>query len=645
MPETRPYGSWTSPITPALLTSGSRRFSMSPTIDGDAVWFGESRPAEAGRTVLMVHRADGSIVDAVPAGVNVRTSVHEYGGGAYVTRDGVAVYADFADQRLYRVRPGEAPVAITPVPPSERSLRYADGRFRPGTDDMVWVRERHGDDGSVVNELVRIPLDGSREPEVVASGHDFYASPRFSPDGSRLAFLAWDQPQMPWDGTELHVADVAADGSIGASTLVAGGPEESIFQPEWSPSGVLHFVSDRTGWWNLYALEADGARALAPRAEEFGTPAWVFGYSTYGFLEDGRIVCRREVGGETPIGILDPATGELLDLDLPFEVVFPIVTVAGTRVVLGVGGPRRPSAIVALDVRTADAEVLAEADLPAVDPAYFSVPRPIAFPTTDGATAYAYHYPPTNPDFAAPDGELPPLLVLSHGGPTAAVDAEFNLEVQFFTSRGFAVVDVNYRGSTGYGRDYRRALNGRWGIVDVDDCSAAARFLAEAGLVDPARVVASGGSAGGWTTLCLLTFAEGFAAGTSYYGVSDLAALAEDTHKFEARYLDSIVAPWPSGRAVYDERSPLHHTDRLTKPMLVLQGLDDRVVPPAQSEALVAALAAKGIPHAYVTFEGEGHGFRKAENIVRSLESELSFYAQVLGFPHPEGVPVLPLTR
>lgn len=594
---------------------------MPPTIDGDDVWLGESRPAEAGRTVLMLRRADGRLVDAVPEGVNVRTSVHEYGGGAYVARGGVAVYADFADQRLHRVRPGETPVAITPAPPAPRSLRYADGRFRPGTDDMVWVRERHGEDGSVVNELVVIPLDGSRDPEVVASGHDFYANPRFSPDGARLAFLAWDQPRMPWDGTEVYVAEVRPDGSLAGSTAVAGGPEESIFQPEWSPTGVLHFVSDRTGWWNLYAAEPGGIRALAPRAEEFGTPAWVFGYSTYGFLGDGRIVCRRETAGTTPVGILDPATGELLDLDLPFEEVLPVVTVEGTRVVLG------------------------EAEIPPIDLAYLSEPRPIAFPTTDGATAYGYHYPPANPDFVGPAGELPPLLVLSHGGPTAATDTEFNPDIQFFTSRGFAVVDVNYRGSTGYGRDYRRALNGRWGIVDVDDCAAAARYLADEGLVDATRVVASGGSAGGWTTLCLLTFAEGFAAGTSYYGVSDLAGLAEHTHKFEARYLDSIVAPWPSGRAVYDERSPLHHTERLTKPMLVLQGLDDRIVLPAQSEALVAALAAKGIPHAYVAFEGEGHGFRKAENIVRSLESELSFYAQVLGLPHPEGVPVLPLTR
>lgn len=327
MPQTRPHGSWISPITPDLLTRGSRRFAMAPTIDGDDVWLGESRPAEEGRTVLMRRRADGTLVDVVPAGVNVRTSVHEYGGGAYVARDGVAVYADFGDQRLYRVRPGEDPIAITPAPPTERSLRYADGRFRPETDDMVWVRERHGDDGSVTNELVRIPLDGSREPEVVSAGHDFYANPRFSPDGARLAFLAWDQPRMPWDGTEAYVADVRPDGSLAAARRVAGGPDESIFQPEWSPAGVLHVVSDRTGWWNLYAVEDGGLRALAPRSEEFGTPAWVFGYSTYGFLEDGRIVCRREVGGTTPVGILDPATGELLDLDLPFEEVFPIVAV------------------------------------------------------------------------------------------------------------------------------------------------------------------------------------------------------------------------------------------------------------------------------------------------------------------------------
>ena len=642
MPETRPYGSWRSPIDAALLTRGARGFGL-PRIDGGDVYYTESRPAEGGRVTLMRRTAAGATEEVVAATVNVRTGVHEYGGGAYAVREGVVVHADFTDQRLYRVERGAAAVAITPEPPAPRSLRYADGAFSPDGRWMVWVRERHEQDG-VANELVRLPVDGSSAPVVIAAGHDFYSTPRFSPDGSRLAFLAWDQPNMPWDGTEAIVADVRRDGSLGELRVVAGGPEESIFQPEWSPDGVLHVVSDRTGWWNLHRIEPGGPRNLVPRAEEFGTPQWLFAYSTYGFLDDGRIVCRRETAEGDRIGILDPTTGELIDLDLPYEVVGPFVATGGATVALTVGGPTVPSAVIALDLRAAGAEVVAEADRLPIDPAYLSVPRAIAFPTEGDRTAFAFHYPPANPDFVAPAGERPPLIVLSHGGPTAATDTALNLDIQFFTSRGFAVVDVNYGGSTGYGREYRRRLNGMWGLVDTWDCAAAARHLADAGLVDPARVVASGGSAGGWTTLCLLTFTDVCAAGTSYYGVADLLPFVDDTHKFEARYFDSLIGPWPAARDLYLERSPLRHAERLSRPMLVLQGLDDKVVPPSQSEALVAALAAKGIPHAYVAYEGEGHGFRKAENIVRSLGSELSFYAQVLGFPHPEGVPVLPLT-
>ncbi|MFM8943839.1 MAG: prolyl oligopeptidase family serine peptidase [Actinomycetota bacterium] len=643
MAEVRPYGSWRSPIDAALLTGGKRGFGL-PRIDGADVYYTESRPAEGGRVTLMRRSPGRAAEEVVAPSVNARTSVHEYGGGAYVVRDGVVVHASFDDQRLYRVERGAAAVAITPEPPAPRSHRYADGAFSRDGRWMVWVRERHDADG-VVNELVRVTVDGSAPPVAIASGRDFYSTPRFSPDGSRLAFLAWDQPNMPWDGTDLLVADVLPDGSLGQPRHVAGGPDESIFQPAWSPDGVLHFVSDRTGWWNLHRDEPGGARNLAPRAEEFGTPQWLFAYSTYGFLDDGRIVCRRETADGERVGVLDPTTGELIDLDLPFEVVGPFVATQDARVALVVGGPHRPPTVVALDLRAADVEIVAEGDRLPIDVAYLSTPRPIAFPTEGGATAYAYFYPPTNPDFTAPAGELPPLLVLSHGGPTAATDVEFDLDKQFFTSRGFAVVDVNYGGSTGYGRDYRRRLNGMWGVVDTQDCANAARFLTDQGLVDPARVVASGGSAGGWTTLCLLAFTDVCAAGTSYYGVADLLPFVDDTHKFEARYFDSLVGPWPASRPLYEERSPLRHAERLSRPMLVLQGLDDRVVPPAQSELLVAALAAKGIPHAYIAYEGEGHGFRKAENIVRSLESELSFYAQVLGFPHPEGVPVLPLVE
>ena len=641
MPEVRPYGAWRSPIGAELLTRGSRRFSL-PSIDGDAVLWLESRPDEAGRVALLRSVRGGRPEEVTPAGANVRSSVHEYGGGAYLAERGVVVAADFADQRLHRHAPGSAPVPLTPTPPTPRSLRYADGRLEPGADRMIWVRERH-EGSAVANELVRVALDGSGEPEIVAAGHDFYACPRYSPDGTRLAFLAWDQPRMPWEGTELYVAPVRPDGSLGVPDLVAGGPAESVFQPAWSPDGTLHFVSDRTGWWNLYRLDAAGPRNLCPREEEFGTPGWLFGYSTYAFLGDGRIVCRREADGVTPVGVLDPATGELIDLDLPFGYVGPYVAAADATVVLAVGGPRRPGAVVAVDLRAADVAVLTEADALPVDAAYLSEPEAIEFPSEGGRTAFAFHYPPANPDFVAPQGELPPLVVLSHGGPTGSADLELELDVHFLTSRGFAVVDVNYGGSTGFGRAYRELLHGAWGIVDVEDCAAAANVLVERGLADPDRLCAAGGSAGGWTTLCLLTYRDEFDAGVSYYGVADLVPFVDDTHKFEARYFDSLVGPWPGARDVYVDRSPLSHPDRIRKPMLVLQGLDDRVVPPSQSEALVAALDAKGVPHAYIEFEGEGHGFRKAENIRRGLEAEISFYAQVLGFPHPDDVPRLPL--
>ncbi|MFM7719069.1 MAG: prolyl oligopeptidase family serine peptidase [Actinomycetota bacterium] len=643
MPEVRPYGAWRSPIGPELLTTGAKRFRL-PRLDGDAVLWLETRPAESGRVALLRRVAGGPAEEVAPAGANVRSSVHEYGGGAYLADRGIVVAADFADQRLYRVAPGDAPFALTPPSPTSRSLRYADGRLEPGADRMIWVRERH-EGSTVANELVRVGLDGATDPEVVASGHDFYACPRYSPDGSRLAFLAWDQPRMPWDGTELYVAEVRPDGSLGVPDLVAGGPEESVLQPSWSPDGALHFVSDRSGWWNLHRLEGDVARNLCPREEEFGTPAWEFGYATYAFLGDGRIVCRRESRGTTPVGILDPASGELIDLDLPFGFVGPWVDAADATVVLVVGGPRRPGAVVALDLRTADVDVVAEGDPLPIDSAYLSEPEAIEFPTEGGRTAYAFFYPPSNPDFVAPEGELPPLVVLSHGGPTGAADTELDLDRHFLTSRGFAVVDVNYGGSTGFGREYRERLRGRWGIVDVEDCAAAANALVARGLADPDRLCASGGSAGGWTTLCLLVFREEFDAGVSYYGVADLTPFVDDTHKFEARYLDSLVGPWPGERDVYVERSPLSHPERIRKPMLVLQGLDDRIVPPAQSEALVAALDANGVPHAYLAFEGEGHGFRRAETIVRGLEAEISFYAQVLGFPHPDDVPFLPLAH
>jgi dipeptidyl aminopeptidase/acylaminoacyl peptidase len=573
--------------------------------------------------------------DVTPAGLNLRTMAHEYGGGAYCVRDGVAFCSSFDDQRLYRVERGVEPVAITPAVEGRRH-RYADGRVT--ADGRLWigVRERHPESGrsaDVVNELVALPTDGSTEPTVIASGRDFYSSPRISPDGTRLCFLAWDLPWMPWDGCELFVARLAPDGSLHDLEHVAGKDgEESIWQPEWSPAGDLVFASDRSGWWNLERIRGGEREALHQAEAEFGYPAWVFGASSYAFLGDGRIVCGYEQDGRTHFGMLDPETGELDPLDLPYDAWRPFLVAEGSTVLLVAGSATMPNQVVRLDLATGTRDVLwASAQVP-VDAAYYSVPRAIEFPTEGGLTAHALFYPPTSPDFAAPDGERPPLIVMSHGGPTGNASALFDLGLQYWTSRGFAVVDVNYGGSTGYGRAYRERLNGQWGVVDLQDCVNAARYLVEQGEADGERLLITGGSAGGYTTICALTFTDEFAAGASYFGLADLEQFGDgNTHKFELRYEHTLVGPFPERADLYRERSPIHFVDRISTPMLVLQGADDEIVPPAQAELIVAALRERGVPHAYLLFPGEGHGFRKADNIVRSLEAELSFYLQILG--------------
>jgi dipeptidyl aminopeptidase/acylaminoacyl peptidase len=510
------------------------------------------------------------------------------------------------------------------------------------------VRERHPEDGrsaDVVNELVAIPTDGSGEPRVIAGGRDFYSSPRISPDGTRLAFLAWDLPWMPWDGCELLVGRLAEDGTLSELSHVAGKDgEEAIWQPEWSPGGDLVFASDRSGWWNLERVR-DGERHVLHEAEaEFGYPAWAFGGRSYGFLGDGRIVCGYDRDGRTTFALLDPESGRLEDLDLPYDAwrSTPYLVVEGSTVVFVAGSATIPNEVVRLDVATGELDVLRTSTDFEVDTAYLSVPRALEFPTEHGLTAHALFYPPTSPDFVAPEGERPPLIVMSHGGPTGNATSIFSLEMQFWTSRGFAVVDVNYGGSTGYGRAYRERLNGQWGVVDLDDCLNAARYLVASGEADGDRLLITGGSAGGYTVICALTFTDTFAAGTSYFGLADLEQFGDgETHKFELRYEHTLVGPYPERADLYRERSPIHYVDRISTPMLVLQGADDEIVPPAQAELIVAALRERGVPHAYLLYEGEGHGFRKAENIVRSLEAELSFYLQVLGLESRDPVPKL----
>jgi dipeptidyl aminopeptidase/acylaminoacyl peptidase len=641
----RPYGSWPSPVTPRMLATSSMSLSEPWIDDGTAYWL-ESRPAEGGRGVVVRGGPWSSPVDVTPAGRNVRSRVHEYGGGAWAVHRGTVVFSDDDDRRLYRHAHGEDP---SPVTPETGGLhRFADGRITDDGARWIGVRERHATSGrvaDVVNELVAVPLAGSAEPAVIATGRDFYAAPRVAPDGSRLSWLSWDLPWMPWDGCELWVAELMPDGSITDERLVAGRDgEESIWQPTWSPEGDLVFASDRSGWWNLERLRGDERGPLTEGEFEFGYPQWVFGASSFAFCDDGRIACWYGDRGVQHLALLDPGTGELVDLDLPFTAFEhgPAVAAAGDAIALIAGAPDLPPQVVWIDLGSRAVDVLRESVAVPIDAPFVSVPRQIEFPTDGGLTAFAHVYLPTNPEAEAPSEERPPLIVMSHGGPTGEATATLDLSIQFWTTRGFAVVDVNYGGSTGFGRAYRQRLNGNWGVVDTADCINAARWLVDRGEVDGTRLVIRGGSAGGYTTLCALTFHDDFAAGTSRYGISDLEPFATgDTHKFESRYEHTLIGPWPEQSDLYRARSPIHAVDLLSTPMLLLQGAEDVVVPPSQAEIMVEALAAKGLPYAYLVFDGEQHGFRKAETIQRAVEAELSFYGQVLGFEPAGDVPVL----
>jgi dipeptidyl aminopeptidase/acylaminoacyl peptidase len=636
-----PYGTWRSPIS-AEMVSVEGISLVQPRLEGGAVYWLEGRPSEGGRTVLVRAAPSSDPVDLTPEAYDVRTTAHEYGGGAYLIHEGTAFFSNFEDQRLYRQDEDGDPVPITPA--SGGRDRYADGRITPDGRWLISVRERHpdpDDPSGVVNELVVLPPDGSVEPTVIRSGRDFYSTPRIAPGGSRLCWLEWDLPWMPWDGCELFVAELTEDASLRTVRRVAGrAGEESIFQPSWSPDGDLHFVSDRTGWWNLYREHDGDAEALHPAEAEFGWPQWVFGMTSYGSLGDGRIVSLWERDGVQHLAILDPTSGELIDLDVPHSAMTPRLDVDGDRVVFVGGGPSIPDEVVLLDVTSRSMDVLRTSST-AVDDASISIPRQIEFPTEGGMTAFAHVYPPRSRDAVAPEADRPPLIVMSHGGPTAEATPRFSLETQFWTSRGFAVVDVNYGGSTGFGRAYRQRLNGAWGVVDTADCINAARWLGTRGEVDAERLLIRGGSAGGYTTLCALTMHDGFAAGTSYFGLADLEPfVAGGTHKFESRYLFSLVGPYPEEAERYRSRSPINFTDGISCPMLLLQGAEDRVVPPSQAEIMVEALQRKRLPHAYIVFEGEQHGFRRSESTRVALEAELSFYAQVLGFERDD-VPTL----
>ncbi|MEG4347966.1 S9 family peptidase [Microcoleus sp. A003_D6] len=645
-----PYGSWKSPITSDLIVSGTVGLGQI-AIDGDDIYWVEGRPSEAGRSVLVRRTPDGTISDVTPPPFNVRTRVNEYGGAAFAVAGGVVYFSHFADQRIYAQTLNSQPEPLTPAANS----RYADAMVDKQRNRLICVREDHAGEGEPVNTIVSINLDNGEDIKILTQGNDFYASPRLSPDGSLLSWICWNHPNMPWDGTELWVAEINADGSLGEKYLVAGGVDESIFQPEWSPDGVLYFVSDKSNWWNFYRWqsrtplnpplvrgEAEIEASLCEMAAEFGLPQWVFGMSTYAVVSENKIICTYTQQGKWYLASLDLTTKQLTTIETPYTDISS-VKARGGNVVFLAGSPTESTAIVQLNLATSKLEILRQSSNLSINPGYLSVPEPIEFPTENNLTAFGFFYPPKNQDFAAPAGEKPPLVVKSHGGPTAATSSSMNLKIQYWTSRGFAVLDVNYGGSTGYGREYRKRLQDSWGIVDVDDCANGAKYLAQKGLVDGERMAIAGGSAGGYTTLCALTFRDVFKAGASYYGVSDLEALAGDTHKFEARYLDGLIGPYPERKDLYVHRSPIHSAERLSCPVIFFQGLEDKVVPPNQAEMMVEILKAKGLPVAYVAYEGEQHGFRRAENIKRTLDGEFYFYSRVFKFELAEPVEEVPI--
>ena len=626
------YGSWKSPITSELAASASQLTEVA--LDGDQVYWRELCPEEKGRYTIVRCNSDGQKQEILPPHFNARTLVHEYGGGTFVVSRGTIYFSNFIDQQVYKLEPNSQPRPVT----AGSSMRYADGCIDGKRGRLLCVREDHSHtDGEVVNTLVSLDLNGDGTGKVLVAGNDFYSSPRLSADGSHLAWLTWNHPNMPWDETELWVAELRVDGSLGSTARIAGGDGESIMQPEWSQDGTLYFISDRTGWWNLYRWRENRIEPLCNMAAEFGRPPWTFAMSSFAIESARRIFCTYTTQGTWHLAEIDTETLKLRYIETPYSEISFVHSAPG-RLVFIAGSSTNSECIVKLNFATGHTEVLYSSRDSMIDSENLSTPKAIEFPTSHNLTAHALFYAPRNREFISPTNELPPLLVIAHGGPTSSTRTTLNLGIQYWTSRGFAVLDVNYGGSTGYGRAYRQRLYGQWGIVDVDDCVNGAMSLVRQGNVDANRLAIRGGSAGGYTTLCALTFRSTFKAGASYFGISDLETFDKTTHKFESRYDTKLIGPYPEARELYMERSPIHFTDRISRPIILFQGLEDKIVPPSQAELMVKALQEKGLPYAYLPFEGEQHGFRQKQNIKRAFEAELYFYSKTFGFSLPDSM-------
>ena len=627
--KTAPYGSWASPVTVDLLLKGTvhMRNQMLRWDDQDLYW-SELRPDEAGRIVVCRRGRGGDIGDVTPPGFNARTRVHEYGGGHFAVGGGTVWFSNYKDQRLYRQDIGAVPRPITPA----QDVRHADMVVDMRRGRLYAVREDHSAGArEPVNSIVSLDGNGELDVITIASGNDFYSSPKLSPDGSRVAWTTWNHPNMPWDGSELWVGELDPAGHVRSSRKIAGGPSESVLQPEWSPTGELYFVSDRSGWWNLYRARGEGDEPLSPRSAELGAPQWVFGMRFYAFAGPREIVCLYSETGGTKLGRIDLDTGAMEPVELLYTSLNN-VQASGRKAAFFAGSATLAERVLTIDLDTGAQEVVRVSNPAHVDPGNLTIPKAIEFPTQGGVKAHAFYYPPKNKDFEAPAGEKPPLVVHCHGGPTGSAGQTYAFEYQYWTSRGVAVVDVNYGGSAGYGRAYRMRLNGNWGVVDVDDCINAARHLVEEGLVDGKRVSITGGSAGGFTALLSLTKRDFYNAGASHFGIGDLVLFIEETHKYETHYTDTLVGPYPERADLYRDRSAVYFADDLKVPVILFQGLEDKVVPPSQAEEFVAVCEKKKLPYAYVPFEGEQHGFRQEKNIRRSIEGEMYFLSRIFGF-------------